>query len=208
MGTYGKYFCLIAAIAALWGCNRKPTPKREPTAKPATVQNAVKETDLTTVTLTPQAESRLGIETTAVESRPVERVRTFGGEVMPVSGRSVTVSAPLSGTLQGADDGVVLAAGKQVTKDRPLYRLLLALPERDLLSVQEAISLRKIEYDLAQPKRSGLSNCGRTRRGASGSGRRPRPSWPSPRRAWKRPRPAWSSSRRVISIRPPTGSPL
>ncbi|MBP8303088.1 MAG: efflux RND transporter periplasmic adaptor subunit [Phycisphaerae bacterium] len=152
MGTYGKYFCLIAAIAALWGCNRKPTPKREPTAKPATVQNAVKETDLTTVTLTPQAESRLGIETTAVESRPVERVRTFGGEVMPVSGRSVTVSAPLSGTLQGADDGVVLAAGKQVTKDRPLYRLLLALPERDLLSVQEAISLRKIEYDLAQAK--------------------------------------------------------
>jgi len=39
-----------------------------------------------------------------------------------------------------------------VTKDRPLYRLLLALPERDLLSVQEAISLRKIEYDLAQAK--------------------------------------------------------
>jgi RND family efflux transporter MFP subunit len=38
-----------------------------------------------------------------------------------------------------------------------LYRLLLALPQKDLLSVQEEISLRKVELDLAQAqvKRSG-----------------------------------------------------
>ncbi|MCU0915652.1 MAG: efflux RND transporter periplasmic adaptor subunit [Planctomycetes bacterium] len=152
MGTLGKYLCLIAVMAALWGCNKKPASKREPAAKPATVQNAVKEADLTTITLTSEAESRLGIATAAVESRPVDRVRTFGGEVVPVSGRSVTVSAPLAGTLLAVDGGSALAAGKQVTKDRPLYRLLLALPEQDLLSVQEAISLGKIEYDLAQAK--------------------------------------------------------
>jgi RND family efflux transporter MFP subunit len=152
MGTYWKCFCLLAALVALGGCNKKAATKREPAAKPATVRNAVKETDLTTVTLTPEAESRLGIETAAVESRSVERVRTLGGEVVPVSGRAVTVSAPLSGTLLAADDGAALAAGQQVVKDRPLYRLLLVLPEKDLLSVQEAISLRQIEYGLAQAK--------------------------------------------------------
>ncbi len=152
MGTFGKYLRLIAVLAALGGCNKKPVPKREPAARPATVQNAVKEADLTTVTLTSEAESRLGIETAAVESRPVERVRTLGGEVVPVSGRSATVSAPLSGTLLAVDGSSTPAAGKQVTRDRPLYRLLLALPEKDLLSVQETTSLRKIEYDLAQAK--------------------------------------------------------
>lgn len=152
MDSFGNYLCLIVAMTVLCGCNRKTPPKQSPPVKPAAVRNAVKETHLTTVTLTPEAESRLGIEMTDVELRPVERSRTFGGEVVPVSGRSVTVSAPLAGTLLAADDGETLAAGLQVAKDQPLYRLLLALPAKDLLSVQEEIAHQKIEYDLAQAK--------------------------------------------------------
>jgi cobalt-zinc-cadmium efflux system membrane fusion protein len=152
MNVYAKYFCLIAVITTLWGCNRKATSKREPPAKPATVQNAVKETGLTTITLTADAESRLGIQVTAVEYRPMERNRTFGGEVVPASGRSVTVSAPLSGTLLSSPDGAALVAGRQVAKGQPLCCLLLTLPEKDLLSVQETIALKRIEYDLAQAK--------------------------------------------------------
>ena len=96
MDSLGKYLSLIVAIAVICGCSRKTPPEQSPPAKPAIVQNAVKEIDLTTVTLTPEAESRLGIEMTSVELRPVQRSRTFGGEVVPVSGRSVTVSAPLT----------------------------------------------------------------------------------------------------------------
>lgn len=151
MSTYLKYFSLIVALTTVWGCSKKPESKQEP-PPPAAVQNAVKETDLTTVTLTAEAESRLGIQTAVVEYRTVERNRTFGGEVVSVSGRWVTVSAPLSGTLLSVKNGLAVRAGQRVTKSQPLYRLLLALPEKDFLSVQEEISLRKIELELAQAR--------------------------------------------------------
>mgnify|MGYP000935736583 CR=1 FL=1 len=152
MNTYVKYLCLAAAMTALWGCSKRTTATREPPAKPATVQNPVKEASLTTITLAAEAESRLGIQVTPVEYRPVEKSRTFGGEIVPVSGHSVTVSAPLSGTLMSPSEGAAIAAGRRVAKGQPLCRLLLALPEKDLLSVQEAIALRKIECDLAEAK--------------------------------------------------------
>ena len=151
MGTYFKCFILIAVLTTAWGCRKKTVSKEKP-PPPAKVQNAVKETDLTTITLTAEAESRLGIETTFVEYRSVEKNRTFGGEVVSISGRSVTVTAPLSGTLLLAKDDLPVTAGQQVAKSQPLYRLLLVLPEKDLLSVQEEISLRKVELQLAQAR--------------------------------------------------------
>jgi cobalt-zinc-cadmium efflux system membrane fusion protein len=151
MKTYVKYICLIAALITVWGCSKKPKTK-ENLPPPAKVHNAVKETALTTITLTEEAESRLGIQTARVAYRAVAKKRTFGGEVVPVSGRSVTVSAPLTGTLLPVENSPVVAAGQRVTNGQPLYRLLLALPEKDLLSVQEEISRWKIELDLAQTK--------------------------------------------------------
>ena len=151
MSSYLKYFILIVVLTTVCGCSKKTEPK-EKKQPPAKVQNAVKETDLTTITLTPEAEARLGIQTAIVEYRSVEKNRTFGGEIVPVSGRSVTVSAPLSGTLLLAQNSSAITAGQQVTSGQPLYRLLLALPEKDLLSVQEEISRWKIEFDLAQAK--------------------------------------------------------
>ena len=151
MGIYFKCFILIAVLTTACGCRKKTVSKEKP-PPPAKVQNAVKETDLTTITLTAEAESRLGIETTFVEYRSVEKNRTFGGEVVSISGRSVTVTAPLSGTLLLAKDDLPVTAGQQVTKSQPLFRLLLALPEKDLLSVQEEISLRKVELQLAQAR--------------------------------------------------------
>jgi len=52
----------------------------------ATIENRVKESDLTTVTLTPEAEKRLGIATVPVELRPVRRSRLFGGELVLPAG--------------------------------------------------------------------------------------------------------------------------
>lgn len=49
---------------------------------PVKVANPVKEGELTTVTLTPQAEQRLGITTAAVEKKNVSRTRFFGGDVV------------------------------------------------------------------------------------------------------------------------------
>jgi cobalt-zinc-cadmium efflux system membrane fusion protein len=148
MRTYFIYLCLISASITACGCTKK-TASTEKSQPPATVQNAVKETDLTTVILTPAAEKRLGIELAAVEVRSIEKNRTYGGEVVSVSGRSITVNAPLSGTLLLPENGLVPAAGKQITTSEPIYRLLLALPRQDILTVQEEVALRQADFELA-----------------------------------------------------------
>lgn len=150
-GRYLKCLALAALAVAASGCSKKSVSKEKP-PPPAKVQNAVKETDLTTITLTAEAESRLGIETAAVEQRSVESRQTFGGEVVSVSGRSVTVSTPLAGTLLSPANGKAITAGASVTEGQPLYRLLPALPEKDILSVQEEVSLRKVEFELAETR--------------------------------------------------------
>ena len=49
---------------------------------PAKVSHPSKEADLATLTLTPEAETRLAIETATVERRRLERTRLFGGEII------------------------------------------------------------------------------------------------------------------------------
>jgi len=142
------YVCFISVAIMLSGCTKKPSSK-EKSQPPAKITNAVKETDLTTVTLTPEAETRLGIETAIVEIRSVEKNRTYGGEVVPVSGRSITVTAPVAGTVLLPENGTVPAAGKQIATSDSIYRLLLALPRQDILTVQEEVAIRQAEYELA-----------------------------------------------------------
>jgi len=148
MRTFFIYVCLISVVIMVWGCTKKPASK-EKSQPPAMIENAVKETDLTTITLTPTAETRLGIETATVEIRSIEKNRTYGGEVVPVSGRSITITAPMTGTLLLPENGIVPSAGKQIATSDSIYRLLLALPLQDILTVQEEVALQQAEYDLA-----------------------------------------------------------
>ena len=65
---------------------------------PAKVEKSGKETDLATLTLTSEAEKRLGIATAVVERRKIERSRTFGGEViLPHRANTNTTAATGSG---------------------------------------------------------------------------------------------------------------
>jgi len=148
MRTFIIYVCLISVLIAVCGCTKKQ-PSKEKSQPPAMVENPIKETALTTITLTPTAEIRLGIKTATVELRSVEKKRMYGGDVVPVSGRSITVNAPLSGTLLLPGNGLVPAAGKQIATSDSIYRLLLALPRQDILTVQEEVALGQAEYDLA-----------------------------------------------------------
>lgn len=122
------------ALAA--GCGGSAEPAK--TAAPATVSAPVKEADLSTVTLTPEAEKRLGIVTVAVERRPVARNRVVGGEIAAPSGAQLAITAPVAGVLQA---GNVPRAGMVVTRGHPLFRLLPIQPsERDAqVDAQQAL---------------------------------------------------------------------
>ena len=95
---------LILAPAVCAGCNKTAAAPAKPPA-PAHTSQTVKETDLNTIELTPEAEERLGIETAAVERRAIRRRRIYGGEVVLPTGASITVSAPTGGTLQPVSEG-------------------------------------------------------------------------------------------------------
>ncbi len=99
----------------------------------AVVDNAVNERDLAIVTLTADAELRLGIESVALERRNIGRAQTRPGFVMLRPGHRFTVYAPASGVLATTLSDGGIAAGAIVRKDTPPYRLVRLEPERDTL---------------------------------------------------------------------------
>src|SRR5262245_29119614 len=100
---------LAAAVGAgAWWLvtNRPAAAKAEKPPGPANVAKVVKEDDLGTVTLTEEAEKRIGLMLAAVETKSVRRARVYGGEVTVPVGRAIPVAAPLCGTLHAPAGGV------------------------------------------------------------------------------------------------------
>ncbi|MFN0087690.1 MAG: efflux RND transporter periplasmic adaptor subunit [Blastocatellia bacterium] len=121
----------LILIAALSSCAKSHSAAGEKPPAAATVTGAVKESELATIKLTPEAEKRLGIELVSVETRAVAETRTLAGELMLPPDRVTTISSPISGTL--VTEGAPFAAGSFVRKGQLLYRLTPFLaPERDL----------------------------------------------------------------------------
>lgn len=110
-------FALTAVVA---GCEQKK--KAVAKTPPAKVEKPAAEGKPASVVLTREAEARLGIRTVPVEQRQLQQVRVLGGEVMPRPGSSVTLSAPLSGTLlaPGRDSTATGDDGESVPESPPL----------------------------------------------------------------------------------------
>ncbi|HVX61069.1 MAG TPA: efflux RND transporter periplasmic adaptor subunit [Pirellulales bacterium] len=141
---------LLLLLAALAGCNRTAhsASKSEPPAKVAQIAS---EEQLNTITLTAEAEKRLGLETAHVELRRVARRRTFGGEATLPTGASVVVSAPVSGRLKLASTDAPLSVGQKVERHYPVFVLTpLLSPERDVLTPAERIAYAQAQMQLSQ----------------------------------------------------------
>ena len=94
------------------------------------VDHPVTEAQLTTVTLTPEAVKRLGIQSVIAKIESVSATRTLGGEVTIPEGRLVVVSAPVAGTLAAGHRR--RRPGARVTRGDRLLRLVPLVPaERD-----------------------------------------------------------------------------
>lgn len=111
-------------------------------ASPAKVGTLVKETDLNTITLTPQAEKRLGIVTVAVERKSVPRTRSFGGDVTVRAGSALTVTAPIAATVVGT----LPQPGTQVKRGQALCG-----PEV-LLQIMKRVEEERENQEFARPR--------------------------------------------------------
>ncbi len=128
-GIWTVMACGALAVAGACG-GSPPTTAKAPA--PAAVANPTTEAALATITLTTEAETRLGIETSEVRVENVARARTFGGDVVVPADGVVVVSAPVAGTLVAAPDGLP-SIGSVVARGRALFQLVpLAPAERDV----------------------------------------------------------------------------
>jgi len=133
-------FLLFSGLVLVFLCSCTPSPKASAEKSPAPAKVSgpeLKESELTTITLTAEAESRLGIRTAPIISGGPANVRRFTAEVLLPPGKILTVAAPVSGTLRPSS--IPLVPGTAVKQGQILFELtpLLALP-RDLRVTAEA----------------------------------------------------------------------
>jgi len=142
----------LVSAGAWWLVTSKPTTtKSDKPAGPANVAKVVKEDELNTVTLTEEAEKRVGLKIAVVEKKAVRRVRVYGGEVMVPVGRAILVAAPLSGVLN-APTGGEKKAGQSVKVGTPVFQLtpLLTPDGRATLSASLAEAEGQVNNAKAQ----------------------------------------------------------
>ena len=145
-----RAWAILACLAVLAapGCGLHEPSHAEKTP-PAKVAQPADEQDLATITLTEKAEKRLGIFTVEVQEKEMPRRRTLGGEVISPPGQTVSVSAPVSGTLAGPNGNGVPPPGARVNRGAPIFTLLpLAASERSLLTSAELVQMANSRANL------------------------------------------------------------
>lgn len=153
MVRHGFFGAIPLAVGCLLcGCGSAPsTPsKTEAAPPPAKVENRVKENDLTRITLSPEAERRLGIELATVAERTASDQIRIAGDVLAIPGKALIVGAPASGTVALSNPGITV--GQTVRNGQPIFRLIPMLaPQRDLKTTYEAdLQSAKARLDTAK----------------------------------------------------------
>lgn len=126
---------LLAGLLIFVSCG-KGTTETQKTSPPAKVENAIEESELSTVKLTEQAEKRLGVEILTAEKRSMPASLNIGGEIMAPPGREAKVAAPVAGTILAAEGGRVPRAGQIVKKGEQILRLLFLPPGTELVGAR------------------------------------------------------------------------
>jgi len=140
-------FIVLLIVFYSCGKSHQSVDKSKPTAK---VENAKKESELSTVTLSPKAEERLGIKISTVINRKLPGSLKLGGEIIAVPGNEVRIAAPVAGTVLKSEVGEIPIAGKFVKRGQEILRLLLLPPEKDLLGAREEVTVKQEQLEVAK----------------------------------------------------------
>ncbi len=147
--TYTGKFILLFFLIIICVCSKSELSEAK-SDKPAKVINGVKESQLTTIILTPTAEQRLGIETVVADYQSVRSILKLGGEIISPPGHQARIAAPMAGTVFGIDSDDLLPAGTWVKRGQGVLSLLLLTPEKDLAGAREAVEVKQVQLEVAQ----------------------------------------------------------
>ena len=155
-------FCLQISVVGLlivsFGCRPKPTAIAK-AAAPSKVEMVPHESDLATITLTKEASERIGITTVASELRKVQQHRTFGGEVVIPSGRSIMIAAPVAGIVSPSGNSKIPVPGSKVKAGDVVLALSPILsPERDVPTPAEQVQMAGAKATLVAAQVTALGD--------------------------------------------------
>ncbi len=166
-------FALGISLVGFTACSKPQTAETHKAAPPAKIENAVKETELATIKLSPQAEQRLGITVAQAAVQPVAEVRNFAGEVVLPPDRTTSVASPMAGTLTTGSDNSSGAPviGLFIRKGQMLFRLTPYLaPERDLrVQIERDISAAQTRVEATRVRLSRAEQLLRDKAGSEKS---------------------------------------
>jgi hypothetical protein len=138
---------LVASLSP--GCG-DTAPPATPAIPAASVANPVTEASLTTVTLSAEAEQRLGLETATIQTRVLPDTRQLSGVVMTPPGRSFLLTAPVAGTIMAPAGAGIPAPGASVARQQPLLRLVPLPPATELARGDEELALAEVRAHQAE----------------------------------------------------------
>lgn len=142
---------IILSLVSILDTLSESVPKTPP---PAQIDHAVAESDLARITLTPEAEKRLGIVTEPVKTRESSRTRLFGGEII----LPLTVRNELTGDPSTSPGGLL-----QATAPTELLRLAQAQIDADMQVEQARIQVEVAEKALVRARQMLQDKAGAVR---------------------------------------------
>ena len=168
----------VPLLACASGCQSKgdATPAAKP-APPAKVEGAPKEADLATVTLTAEAETRLGLVTVKAEKKAVPRSVLYAGEVVVPPGRLLNVTAPFVGEVKAAEGSKALPLPGDVVKEGQAVCVLVPIlsPESRatllplLIQAEGQVKQANEQQNIAKVALNRAENLVRDRLGGAGT---------------------------------------
>ncbi len=163
--SLAQWTLLIAVCLSFMtgGCGKQTASKAKSIA-PAKVEMVPHESELATITLTADAEKRLGISTVAAQTLRVQQHRKFGGEVIIPPGRSILLTAPVSGIVAAAGEVPIPRAGSTVKAGEAVLELLpLLSPERDVPTPAEQVQMASAKATLVAAQVTALGDVQRSK---------------------------------------------
>ncbi len=145
------WWAVVAVVVlVLASCARAPSSEKK--APAASVEKKAGEGDLVRITLTREAEARLGILLSRVELRSVPQKRFAPGELVVPSGSSLQLAAPVAATVLAGSR--VVAAGSAVKRGDLLVTLVPIAPvDRDVRAQAERqVSAAAARYATAKAR--------------------------------------------------------
>ncbi len=142
----------LAALCLAVGCSVEPAEASAGGGAPAVV--AAPEEGVSTVTLTPDAERRLGIRTAAARVSSLRETVASAAELTVPPGGSLSVTSPFAARVRAAGDALP-PAGRHVSAGETVLELLplVALEEGALgMTAAERLLAQQLEMDLSRAR--------------------------------------------------------